>query len=240
MKKLFGKILILTFCAIFGAQLCHAQSITNEELYEIISTQIKQQTQKELAELGGGEVEVKILNMPQEKIQTKGEAKIVVKSNFKGFMPRDIKRVSIYDNGTFVKSFPISVNTLVFRDVLCAINPIAREQAINSSNTAVKRVEIGQYISQTMNKMPKNQCLATRNIQKGSPVLKNYIRTKPDVIKDSMVNIVFKSEGNLKITIDGRALKEGSIGDNITVRSLKYNKIYNAEVSDKNEVTVKI
>ena len=82
--------------------------------------------------------------------------------------------------------------------------------------------------------------MATRNISKDTPILKHYVKSKPDVIKDSTINIVFKSNGDLKITVDGKALKEGSIGDNILVKSIKYNKVYRATVSNKNEATVRI
>ena len=240
MKKIYFKILILTIILGTALNAALAQSMSEEELKMHIIEQIKQQSQKQIEPLGGGEIQVKILNMPQGDITTKNKALIKVESNTNGFLSRDLKRVSIYDGNTFIKSFPISVNTLVYRDVLCANNPIVREQNITISNSSVKRSEIGQYLGQTIDAFPKNPLVATRNIQKGTVILKNYVKSKPDVLKDSTINIIFKSKDNLKITIDGKALKEGSIGDNILVKSLKYNKVYNATVSNKNEATVRI
>lgn len=240
MKNKLTKILTVLFSLLLMCTVCSAQTLSEEEFRAAIIEKITKQAQKQVDSLGGGEVKVRILNMPQGEITTKDKVEIKVESNTNGFLSRDIKRVSVYDGKTFIKSFPISVNTLVYKEVLCATNPIVREQAISISNSSVQKMQIGQYLGQTIDKYPKGELVATRNVPKGSPILKNYVKSKPDVLKDSTINIIFKSNDNLKITVDGKALKEGSIGDNIQVKSLKYNKIYQATVSNKNEVTVKI
>ena len=240
MKNTKTKILIILFSLLLICGVSNAQTLNEEEFRAAIVEKITKQAQKQVDSLGGGEVKVRILNMPQGEITTKDKIEIKVESNTNGFLSRDIKRVSVYDGKTFIKSFPISVNTLVYKEVLCATNPIVREQAISISNSGVQKMQIGQYLGQTIDKYPKGELVATRNVPKGSPILKNYVKSKPDVLKDSTINIIFKSNDNLKITVDGKALKEGSIGDNIQVKSLKYNKIYQATVSNKNEVTVKI
>lgn len=240
MKNKLTKILTVLFSLLLMCGASQAQTLSEEELRAAIIEKITKQAQKQVDSLGGGEIKVRILNMPQGEITAKDKVEIKVESNTNGFLSRDIKRVSVYDGKTFIKSFPISVNTLVYKEVLCATNPIVREQAISVSNSSVQKMQIGQYLGQTIDKYPKRELVATRNVPKGSPILKNYVKSKPDVLKDSTINIIFKSNDNLKITVDGKALKEGSIGDNIQVKSLKYNKIYQATVSNKNEVTVKI
>ena len=130
MKNFYSKILILFLFLALSAP-AFSQTLSREETEAQIIEQIKVLTQKQIEPLGGGEIEVKILNMPQGDITTKNKALIKVESNTNGFLSRDLKRVSIYDGETFVKSFPISVNTLVYKDVLCAINPITREQNIS-------------------------------------------------------------------------------------------------------------
>ncbi len=240
MKNKIAKNLILSFIFALSLSSVSAYTLSKEDFEAQIKNQIKSQTQKQIENFGGGEIEVRILNMPQINIETKNKPIIKVESNTNGFLSRDLKRVSIYDDNIFIKSFPISVNTLVYKEVLCSINPIVREQNITNSNSLVKKSEIGQYLGQTIESFPQNPLVATRNIQKDVPILKNYVKSKPDVLKDSTINIIFKSKDNLKITVDGKALKEGSIGDNILVKSLKYNKVYNATVSNKNEATVRI
>ena len=240
MKNKTIKSLISLFILALSVSSVSAYTLSRADFEAEVKKQITIQTQKQIEKLGGGEIEVRILNMPQTNIQTKNQPIIKVDSNTNGFLSRDLKRVSIYDGTTFIKSFPISVNTLVYRDVLCATNPIAREQNITISNSSIKKSEIGQYLGQTIETFPQKPLVATRNIQKDGIILKTYVKSKPDVLKDSTINIVFKSKDNLKITVDGKALKEGSIGDNILVKSLKYNKVYNATVSNKNEATVRI
>ena len=44
----------------------------------------------------------------------------------------------------------------------------------------------------------------------------------------------------MNIKLRGKALKEGSIGDTILVRSDKYNKTYTGIVKSENEVMVRI
>lgn len=240
MKNKTIKSLISLFILALSVSSVSAYTLSRADFEAEVKKQITIQAQKQIEKLGGGEIEVRILNMPQTNIQTKNQPIIKVDSNTNGFLSRDLKRVSIYDGATFIKSFPISVNTLVYRDVLCATNPIAREQNITISNSSIKKSEIGQYLGQTIETFPQKPLVATRNIQKDGVILKTYVKSKPDVLKDSTINIVFKSKDNLKITVDGKALKEGSIGDNILVKSLKYNKVYNATVSNKNEATVRI
>ena len=85
----------------------------------------------------------------------------------------------------------------------------------------------------------ENNLIAKRNYQKGNVILAEYIKPKAEIAKNSIVDIVFLSKG-IKIKLQGRALKDGNIGDTILVRSDKYNKIYSAKVNSSNEVVVKI
>jgi flagella basal body P-ring formation protein FlgA len=62
---------------------------------------------------------------------------------------------------------------------------------------------------------------------------------KSAISKNSMIDIVFQTKG-MNIKIKGTALKEGSIGDMILVRSEKYNKTYNGIVLSQSEVMVRI
>ena len=53
------------------------------------------------------------------------------------------------------------------------------------------------------------------------------------------VDIVFEGNG-VQITLRGKALTEGAIGDIIPVRSEKYNKTYSAKIDSNSKVTVRI
>ena len=68
---------------------------------------------------------------------------------------------------------------------------------------------------------------------------KEKAKKKVLVSKNSNVDIIFQSK-TLNIKLRGKALKDGSVGDVVLVRSDKYNKTYNATVKGENEVVVRI
>ena len=68
----------------------------------------------------------------------------------------------------------------------------------------------------------------------------NGVKEKSVVVKNSMVDVVFLSDRGLKIKLQGKALKEGAIGEAIPVRTNTYNKTYNAIVHSSSEVIVRI
>lgn len=239
MKNKLFKSLISALVLVLTANTAFCYVLSREELNERLTSTLKIEAQNYVDKLGGGEVLVKINNLPFEDTNTKNEPKIEVKSNFDKFTYRDIKRVSIYDGNVFVKSFPISTTTYVYKNVLCANTTILRDAPINASNTRFLRLEVGQYLGKTLDNFEEG-LVATKNYTKNNVILKNFTKGKPDIIKDSTIGIVFQSSGGFKIKVEGKALKEGSVGDLITVKSAKYNKIYQATVTGRNEVTVKI
>ncbi len=236
MKKSLFKILISLFAFLSNAGLVNAY-VDNSEFLAEFETTVKNEVKKQIEVDKNTELKIKVLNMPTYKISN---GQIVIKSTRSNFSNRDIKRVYIYENGKILNSFPLSVQILVYKNVLVAKNPIQIGQLINDSNSTVKRAEVGAYADKILSSLPKDKHVSTRSIKKDGLILTSYIRTEPDVIKDSSVDIIFKSKDSLNITINGKALKEGSIGDRITVKSQKYNKTYNAIVTNKNEVTVRI
>lgn len=238
MKKITTKILIAFFILLLSHTSAGAYLMTQEELGCEIKEKLKIHNEKYLGK--DADVGIKLMNLPYGDLNTQNKPEIRVKSNFDKFMYREIVKIEIYDNGKFVKSFPLSVNNLVYKNALCATKPILRGDILNFSNTQIKRVEVGQNLTNVLEKFEGKSIIATKNYSKGALILNNYTKISPDVQKDSPVEIVFSPDNNLKIRIEGRALKEGSIGDFIQVKSIKYNKIYTAVVSAKNEVTVKI
>ena len=150
------------------------------------------------------------------------------------------KRVVIKDSrNNIIKAFPINVQTLIYKDVLVASSIIPYNSEISPKNTTLERREISRYLGKTLSDNSKVY-VSTRNYPKGSIILSDAIKQKALILKDSCVDIIFLSNNGLKITLQGKALKEGAMGDTILVRSNKYNKIYNATVSSSNEVTVRI
>ena len=240
MKKA-AKNLIFTMCLFLCGQAAFCYTLTSSELTKIINANVVKEIKAQISQYSD-DFKVNITGIPNESIQTNDVAcpKIEILSQNSKFQPNLYKRVVIKDSkNNFIKAFPINVQTYVYKNVLVASSIIPYNSEINSKNTTLERREISRYIGKTLSDNSQG-FVAGRNYSKGSIILKDSLKQKALVLKDSYVDIIFLSNNGLRITLQGKALKEGSKGDTILVRSNKYNKIYNATVSSSNEVTVRI
>ena len=166
--------------------------------------------------------------------------KVEVLSQSPKFQPSSIKRVVIKNsNGTILKTFALSVKISIFKEVLVASEIIQFNQEISFRNCKIEKREISKYLDRTFTNVPQN-LIAKRNYQKGAMILNDGLGEKSAILKNSTIDIIFLSDKGLMIKLQGRALKDGAIGEKILVRSDKYNKVYSATVNSANEVTVRI
>lgn len=226
---------------IFSTQAAFCYTLTSAELTKTVNAKIKQEVELNVSKYSN-DFKVNITGIPAESIITNEYSAPVVEivSQNSNFLPNSFKRVLIKDSkGNLIKAFPVNVRTLVYKNVLISSAIIPFNSEINSSNSTLERREISRFLGKTLDGYSTG-LVAARNYPKGSVILKNSVKEKASVLKDSNVDIVFLSEKGLKIRVQGKALKEGAIGDTILVRSNKYNKVYNATVNSSNEVTVRI
>lgn len=244
MKKILAKILIILTATIGllahgSGAFCHELSKTTLENF--IINEVKTQTATQLKDLRDVEIEVKVMNFAPGSITTPGDSspEIKVVSNFPKFNPNDMKRVIISSNGTVVRTIPVSVKISVYKNVLVAKEYITQFQMITGANTYYKRVDISRNIQNTIGvdefDTPR---VAARNFPTDSVILSNYTKTKPDVLRNTPVKIIFNQSDNFNIEIDGIATTEGRIGDVITVKNTKYNKVHTATIVGTNTVEV--
>ena len=66
------------------------------------------------------------------------------------------------------------------------------------------------------------------------------MKSQPDIMRDAAVTLYFKTKTNLAVTLDGIAISEGNIGDTISVKNKRYNRIYNGKIIGENKVLVRI
>lgn len=237
MTKLI-KILIV-FLAICQSAYCYNLSSTEvqQEVFKEVDKEAKQNLEKYSAEY-----KIELSQVPFSSFETMEAQKPrieVVSQDFK-FQPNSVKRIVIKNsNGTILKTFAMSVKISVFKEVLVAKDLIQFNQELNYSNCTLEKREISKYLDKTISKMPQN-IIAKRNYPKGAVILDNALGEKSIVLKNSTIDIIFLSQKGIMIKLQGRALKDGAIGDKILVRSDKYNKVYTAVVNSANEVTVRI
>ena len=184
---------------------------------------------------------INITGIPKENYSTNDNfiPKVEIISQDNKFQAHMFKRVVIKDSkNSVIKAFPINIQTKVYKNVLVAKENIAYGKEIAQNDVMLQRKEVSGNMDKVITEY-KAGMVSARNFQKGSIITKNYLKEKSAVNKNSIVEIIFISK-SLRITLQGKALKDGAIGDRIPVRSDKYNKIYTGRVNSENEVIVRI
>ena len=237
----FGiKSLILFFClTICQSAFCYV--LAPVELNKTIEKKVSYELAPQIKKYSN-DFNIAIIGTPSEKIITNETQapKIEVINPSSSFLANSYRKVIVKNSKNQVlKTFGVSVRVKIFKEVLIATNNIPFNQEINSSNSALERVDITRNLTNYSTKT-LNGTIAKRNIIKGSIISSDYIKEKSAVFKNSLVDIKFQSSKGLEIKLQGIALKEGAIGDTILVKSDKYNKVYNAKVKSSNEVVVRI
>lgn len=230
MKKCVFKNLIISLALCLSTQAAFCYTLENAELTSIIKNKLQ-------SEIKDPDTQINISGVPYEKIITPDATKPYVQivsqnPNFKRVVVKDSK-------GTVVKAFSINVQTKIYKNVLVATTQIPFGAEINSTNTALVKKEVSRYLDSAFFE-PISGVSASRNYPNGSIILSNGVKQKPVVLKNSIIDIVFLSSKGLKITIQGKALADGAVGQTILVRSNQYNKTYNAIVNPNRTVTVRI
>ncbi len=234
MKKTV-KILMI-FLVLIISQNAFCYTLKSDDLNKMIFNKINSETKKQL-----GNMEYKIhLQSPVTDIITNDlEAPKFEISASEGFSPVSYRRVTIKDlKGNIVKTLPVNVRISVYQEVLVAADAISFNKSINDTNTKTEKREVSKYLDNVLTSLPKD-CVAGKNIAKGSILQKNSVKQKAIIEKNQNVDIVFQGNG-VQITLKGKALKEGAKGETILVRSDKYNKTYSAIVDSQSKVTVRI
>lgn len=240
MRKIIKNLILLT-AVLITTNSAHCYVLGYDELYRNIYSQVQKQVKKDVVKYSN-DYEIKLTGIPKETIQTADSTapKIEIVSQNQTFSPVSFKRVYIKDSrNNVVKSFPINVQTKIYKEVVVAQETIPFGQEINQNNTKLTRCDISRNLTGVLDKIPANS-VAKRNFSKGNLILANSIKSQAVILKNSIVNINFVSGAGVEIKVQGKALKDGAVGETILVKSDKYNKTYNAQVNSKTQVTVRI
>ena len=240
MAKTLKNIIFIISILILTCQNAFCYTLTSNELNKIITSKLQQEAVKKL-NLNQQEAQIKIQvsNIPFSSIEIKSSKPKIEITDINTIQPNTFRRITIKNqDNSVVKIFNVNVETSVYKDVLVAINDISFNQEINRTNAGIEKADILKYRNKTLSNF-ENNLIAKRNYKKGNVIIADYAKPKAQISKNSAVDIVFLSRG-IKIRLQGKALKDGNIGDTILVRSDKYNKTYNARINSSNEVVVRI
>ena len=190
-----------------------------------------------------GDVQVKIMATPFADLQLP-DGRVTYKISAgcgDKILPRDVKRVDVFVNGTYARTLNLPAQTSVYMDVLVASEQINREQILTKSCTEVKKVDVASRADFVLDGSMLDKEITTKKIfQKGEIIDRRFVKMRPDVARNSDVRVFFVSNGSVMISIDGTAMSDGMLGDYINVENKNYKKVYNGKIIGENRVLVNI
>lgn len=249
MNKLF-KIHTKNICWVFNSTITFAlvffMFTASAQAQTISANQVKTDVSKLLVNnyknMTTGDVEVKILGTSFAELQLPdGKVSYKIAGGGDKILPRDIKRIDVLVNGNFIKTLNLPAQTSVYKDVLVANDYIDREQVLTRECTTVKRIDIALKAQYTLDETMLDKEITTKKaFQKGEIIDKRFVKMRPDVARNADVRVFFVSNGAVMVTIDGKAMADGMLGDYINVENKNYKKVYNGKVIGENRVLVNI
>ena len=240
MTKYIKNFIFLLLTLFLTAQSGFCYVLSSNELNQILTNKLTQEVQRKLnLKQNDAEIKVSISNIPFNSLQIQTPKPKIEIMQISVLQPNTYRRITIKNpDNTIIKTFNVNVQTSVMKEVLVASENIPFNKEITPKNAKLQKADILRNYDKVLLNF-ENDLIAKRNYQKGNVILAEFAKPKAEINKNSVVDIVFVSKG-IKIKLQGRALKDGNIGDTILVRSDKYNKIYSAKVNSSNEVVVKI
>lgn len=237
MKKFIKTLLILSLLTGI-TQTCIAQTLSADQFKAIVCAQAK----KDLQKYDIDECEVTVGHLPVQSF-TLPDGKVTVElvSNGYSMTAKEFKKVNIKVNGVYARTYYVPLETKAYKYTAVAKEVIQRDKIIPLQAVEFKKIDVMGNLNNTVsaNDIAK-ELVATKVFYPGNMITKRYTVSKPDVVKNAMVTVNFRTGSDLNIAVDGIALMQGNIGDTIQVKNKRFNKIYTGEVTGINQVLVQI
>lgn len=216
-----------------------AQTLSAEKFKNIVSAQAKKDLKKynlDDCEVTVGHLPLQSFTIPDGKISVE-----IVSNGYQSLSAREFKKVNINVNGVYARTYYVPIETKAYKYVAVAKEVIQRDKIIPLQSVEFKRMDIMGNLDNTLTPDDiSKELVATKAFFPGNMILKRYTMSKPDVVKNAMVTVNFKTGSNLNVAIEGIALSQGNKGDTIQVKNKRFNKIYTGEVTGINQVLVQI
>lgn len=220
----------------WSSNCAYAANLSQNALAKIVEKQVVAQHSKI-----DGEISAKVLLLPFKNMQIpEGKMTVEVECSDVKFSPKKYVNIIIKVDGAQVRKFPTTVMMTWKKNVWVAVENTQKDKTLNKDNFVLEKRDITQNYSLILdgNKDISNY-VALREIKAGTILDKRFVALIPDINKDSVVSIIFESQG-VNIAIDGTSAQDGRLGDFIRVYSEKYKKYYVGKVISPNKVLVKI
>ena len=243
MKKLIKTsltILTLTGFVLTGlASQCFAQVLPAEKFKSLVAAQAKKDLEKydlDECDVTVGHIPIQSFNLPDGEVTVE-----IVSNGYNNMTAKEFKKVNIKVNNSYARTYYVPIETKAYKYVAVAKEVIARDKVIPLQSVEFKKVDIMGNLDNTVNANDiSKELVAKKMFYPGDIITKRYTMAKPDVVKNAMVTVNFKTNSNLTVSVEGTALMQGNKGDMIQVKNKRFNKIYTGEVIGTNQVLVQI
>ncbi len=236
MKKILITALIFFSIPLHNA--AQAQVISAEGFKVLVKNQIKadlRQFNLENAEVNIGNVPVEQLTLPEGKVS------VEVISNSNGTAPKEYKKINVLVNGKIVRTLYVQAEVKAYKYAAVAREMIQRDRAITPQSVEFKKVDVLKYLNTSLSEKDVEKGLIAKKVfYPGEVISKKFTASRPDVMKNAIVAVHFKTESNLNIVVEGIALNQGCIGDVIQVKNKKLNKTYTGTIVGENKIEIQI
>lgn len=238
LKNIFKNLILIVFFFCLNNTV-NATILTKNDIEFEVYNQVSQDLKKYDVE----DFELKILAIPVTSIKIPDGVyeiktdKIIAKKLTSRFIVRTVLSV----DGKYIRSFGVPIELKAYKTVMVAKNTIPRGDLITQEDIAWKKIDICNNLAilTTQDDLKKGMT-SLKIFQPNEVINKRFIKIQPDIVKNSIVKIIFQKGKTISITTDGIALSDGKIGDYINIQNKQYKKIYTGKVIDNNKILVKI
>ncbi|MDD3238275.1 MAG: flagellar basal body P-ring formation chaperone FlgA [Candidatus Gastranaerophilales bacterium] len=236
MKKLLITLLISILT--FGIAKADAQVITKDSLILMLQSQ----QEKELRAKGYKDIDVKVIHIPMQSYTfDDGVLSFKINSNSPVLLGKEYKKIDVYSNGIYQHSIGVPFEIKIYENVMIAKDIISRDSLLSSKNVEFKRANIlGTPQRPLTQKDLPREMITGKMFRPGEVIDSRFCKIHPDIVRNAMVKVIFKTDDDMSIVVDGTALVEGKIGDYISVENKTYRKVYMGKVIGINKVLVEI
>ncbi|UCC43445.1 MAG: flagellar basal body P-ring formation protein FlgA [Candidatus Zixiibacteriota bacterium] len=144
------------------------------------------------------------------------------------------------ENGNLIGRAQIRVRVSKYSSVLVSKGRIRRNQLLNAEDFELKRMDVTSLREQPICSIDRVEGLRSkRNLRRGTILTSGAVEPVPDIEVGREVTIIF-DDGMCCITVPGRPLQSGCIGDLVKVKNKSSGKIVTARVVDGSTVAVQL
>ena len=234
MKKIITISLIILA---LGALKAQAQVLSQNDVKAEICKQVIEKNKKYTS----AEMTANVIALPFATLTIPdGNVRMEISSCLDKFMARDLKKVNVYVNDKFARTFNAPVEVKAYQEVLVASAFIPRDQALTLSMVTTKKMQIANNLEYVLTPtMLNNETITKKAFLEGEIIDKRFVKQKPVIQRNDDVKANI-SINNLNIELEAVALSDGMIGDYINVENKSLKRIYKAKVVGENRVTIQM